>query len=182
MTGGLVIAEHARAARRYSYVTNPEHAPAGYQDTELLWTRAYFLRQASKVGPGTVEAITRLLDRKKIEAQGFRSCMNILALGKGMNRSLLERACQDLCADPRTSISYTAVKHRITVLRAEANGRPTVTERAVGHPKKEETESLNPASGRDTSKAYLAGASAFSLAALAGTPETPSMQQGEDNE
>lgn len=183
MAGGLVIAEHARGTRRYSYVTNPEHAPAGYQDTSLLWTRAYFLRQASKVGPGTVEAITRLLDRKKIEAQGFRSCMNILALGKGMNRSLLERACQDLCADPRTSISYTALKHRLTVLRAEANARPTVVDSAVDHPTREEAETRSTASRRDTSKAYLAGASAFSLAALAGSnPGAISMQQGVDNE
>lgn len=181
MAEGLVIAEHARGARRYSYVTNPEHAPAGYQDTALLWTRAYFLRQASKIGPGTVEAITRLLDHKKIEAQGFRSCMNILALGKGMNRSLLERACQDLCADPRTSISYTAVKHRITVLRTEATGRPSVTERAVARPK-DEAEAQSAANGRDTSKAYLAGASAFSLSVLAGTGEATSMQQGENNE
>lgn len=131
MADGLVIAEHIRGTRRYSYVTNAEHAPAGYQDTSLLWTRAYFLRQASKIGPGTVEAITRLLDRKKIEAQGFRSCMNILALGKGMNRSLLERACQDLCADPRTNISYTAVKHRITVL-AHRSERPAHGDRPRG--------------------------------------------------
>ena len=29
-----------------------------------------------------------------IEAQGYRSCMNILGLGKGNNRSLLEQACR----------------------------------------------------------------------------------------
>lgn len=109
--------------------------------------------------------------------------MNILALGKGMNRSLLERACQDLCADPRTSISYTALKHRLTVLRAEANARPTVVDSAVDHPTREEAETRSTASRRDTSKAYLAGASAFSLAALAGSnSEATSMQQGADNE
>lgn len=181
MADGLVIAEHVRGTRRYSYVTNAEHAPAGYQDTSLLWTRAYFLRQASKIGPGTVEALTRLLDRKKIEAQGFRSCMNILALGKGLNRSLLERACQDLCADPRTGISYTAVKHRITVLRTEASGRPTVIAQAVADPK-DGAEAPGITRSRDTSKAYLAGASAFSLAALAGTTDTTTLQQGENNE
>lgn len=187
MTGGEIIAEHARGVRRYSYVTNPDHAPVGYQDTSLLWTRAYFLRQASKIGPATVQAITRLLDQKKIEAQGFRSCMNILALGKGLNRSLLERACQDLCADPRASISYTSVKHRITVLRAEAAGRPTVDTRPLqpSCPSSQTVqEQQDPvALVRDTSKAYLAGASAFSLAALTGTTEaTGTKQQGEDNE
>lgn len=180
MADGLVIAEHVRGGRRYSYVTNPEHAPAGYQDTSLLWTKAYFLRQASKIGPGTVEAITRLLDRKKIEAQGFRSCMNILALDKGLNRSLLERACQDLCADPRTGISYTAVKHRITVLRAEANGRPTVRPQAADPKAGAAASSIT--RSRDMSKAYLAGASAFSLAVLAGNTDTTASKQGEENE
>ncbi|MBP2399416.1 hypothetical protein [Glutamicibacter protophormiae] len=71
---------------------------AGYQDTAMLWTRAYFLRQASKIVPGTVEAITRFLDQKEIEAQGFRSCVNIFTLGKGMNRILMERTCQEFCA------------------------------------------------------------------------------------
>lgn len=59
---------------------------------------AQFLRQASKIGPGIIEEITRLLDHKKIDAQSFRSSMNILTLGKGMNRSLVERICQEFCA------------------------------------------------------------------------------------
>ena len=63
--------------------------------------RGYFLRQAARTGPNTVEALTRLLDSKKIEAQGFRACMNILSLGKGDNRPLLEQACQTLCTDER---------------------------------------------------------------------------------
>lgn len=186
MNGGGIIAEHVRGGRRYSYVTNPEHAPAGYQDTSLLWTRAYFLRQASKIGPSTIQAITRLLDQKKIEAQGFRSCMNILALGKGMNRGLLERACQDLCADPRTSISYTSVKHRITVLRAEAAGRPTVESKPLkysviaGGASHEQEQPVSTV--RDTSKAYLAGANAFSLAALTGSTAATMQQQGEAHE
>ncbi|MGP9784500.1 IS21 family transposase [Glutamicibacter sp. AOP12-B1-11] len=181
MTQGLTIAEHTHGTRRYSFVTNPEHAPAGYEDTSLLWTRAYFLRQASKVGPSAAEAVTRLLDQKKIEAQGFRSCMNILALGKGMNRSLLERACHDLCGDPRTSISYTAVKHRVTVLRAEAAGRPTVMARPAASPNKD-SKGQPAARVRDTGKAYLAGASAFRLAAMTSAPEASATRQGENHE
>ena len=176
-----MIAEHARGTRRYSYVTNPDHAPAGYEDTSLLWTRAYFLRQASKVGPSTVQALTRLLDQKKIEAQGFRSCMNILSLGKGMNRSLLERACQDLGADARTSISYTAVKHRITLLRAEDAGRPTTH---AGRPSTGLGKLANERvpSERDTSNAYLAGANAFSLASLTGAQTSSTTEKGADHE
>ncbi|MDJ0356396.1 hypothetical protein [Paenarthrobacter sp. PH39-S1] len=105
------MATHRRGTRRNSFVTDPAHAPAGYEDTSLLWTRAYFLRQAAKVGPYTVEASTRLLDRLKIEAQGYRACMNILGLGKGNNRSLLEQACRALCTqEVQRPISYTVIK------------------------------------------------------------------------
>ncbi|MDO5745848.1 MAG: hypothetical protein Q4P23_15445 [Micrococcaceae bacterium] len=101
LAGGDIVATHQRAARRNSFVTDASHAPAGYEDTSLLWTRAYFLRQASKVGPYTVQALTQLLDRLKIEAQGYRSCMNILGLGKGNNRSLPRGSLPDP-VHPRT--------------------------------------------------------------------------------
>ena len=131
-----------------------------------LWTRAYFLRQAAKVGPGTVTALQRLLDERKIEAQGFRSCMNILELGKHGNRALLEQACRQLTdADADRRITYTAVKNRITGLRAEQDQRPR-TESAGRRP--EPLASPDRSVPRDTSRAYLAGASSFSLDALTG--------------
>lgn len=66
-------------------------------------------------------------------------------------------------------------------MRTEANGRPTVTAHAVADPKVG-AETPGTTRNRDTSKAYLAGASSFSLAALAGTTEATTLQQGEDNE
>ncbi|MGB9034206.1 MAG: IS21 family transposase, partial [Paeniglutamicibacter sp.] len=161
---GDIVATHQRAPRRNSFVTDPAHAPAGYEDTSVLWTRAYFLRQAAKVGPHTVEALTRLLDRLKIEAQGYRACMNILGLGKGNNRSLLEAACRALCSqEPARPISYTAIKHQITVVRAAHAGRP-----AVNAPSRDGSGApAAPALGdRDTSGAHLGGISQFSLEAL----------------
>ena len=131
-----------------------------------LWTRGYFLRQASKVGPGTVVALTRLLDGKVIEAQGYRSCMNILDLGKRGSRVLLEQACRGLVdEDPHRQISYTAVKNRITALRADLDARPTVSSGDI--PSSTAGSSPVAAAGRrDTSRAHLAGAGAFTLDAL----------------
>lgn len=163
LAGGAVIASHQRGARRHSYVTDADHAPHGYEDTSLLWTRAYFIRQATKVGPYTVQALTRLLERKKIEAQGYRSCLNILELGKGNNRSLLEQACHDLCVhDARNPISYTAVKHRIAVLRADHAGRPATLAPGPGP----SAATGRTVGVRDTSRAHLDGISQFSLEAL----------------
>lgn len=69
-------------------------------------------------------ALTRLLDGKAIEAQGYRSCMNILELGKRAsgNRVLLRAACRELVDDdPQRLITYTAVQSTASsALRAEA--------------------------------------------------------------
>jgi hypothetical protein len=166
LADGEVIATHQEGVRRNSYVTDPAHAPARYEAMQGLWTRAYFLRQAGKVGPGCVAALTRLLDGKVIEAQGFRSCMNILDLGKRGDRHLLEQACQQVCEeDPYRQVSYTAIKHRLTVLRADQDERPTTggSRPALSDPAGDTASS---SIARDTSRAYLAGAEAFSLDAL----------------
>ncbi|MEV8136802.1 IS21 family transposase [Microbacterium aurantiacum] len=165
LSGGEIIATHQQGPRRNGYVTDPEHAPAHAESVSGLWTRGYFLRQAAKVGPGTVAALTRLLDGKVIEAQGYRSCMNILDLGKRGSRVLLEQACRQLVdEDPHRQISYNAVKHRITALRAGLDARPSTTTEAgvvITSP-----TGIGAPGRRDTSRAHLAGAMAFSLDAL----------------
>lgn len=168
LADGDVIATHQRGSRKNGYVTNSDHGPTYLAEYTGLWTRAHFVRQATKVGPGTVTAIERLLDGKKIEAQGFRSAMNILDLGKRGNRQLLEQACQQIThEDTHRQISYTAVKDRISVVRAEQDSRPT-----TGHSRRSAATpppSLpRQTSTRDTSRAYLSGAAAFSLDALTG--------------
>ena len=163
---GEIIATHQRGQRSNGYVTDPEHQPVHLQDSMNLWTRGYFLRQAGKVGPATVTALEQLLDEQKIEAQGFRSCMNILDLGTRGNRALLEQACRQLTdTDADRRITYTAVKNHITALRAQQDQRPA-TDPAGGRP--EPGSPPQRSAARDTSRAYLAGASAFSLDALTG--------------
>lgn len=169
LVAGEVIATHHKGQHKNGYVTHPEHAPAYLEETTGLWTRAYFLRQAAKAGPATVAALERLLDSKKIEAQGFRSCMNILDLGKRGKRQLLEEACKHVIEnDTRRPVSYTAIKHAITAIRAAEDQRPTLKPREAGgdgfaHGSREKVMS------RDTSRAHLAGPAAFSLEALTGT-------------
>ena len=92
--------------------------------------------------------------------------MNILDLGKRGNRVLLEQACRQLTdADADRRITYTAVKNHITALRAQQDQRPA-TDPAGGRP--EPGSPPQRSAARDTSRAYLAGASAFSLDALTG--------------
>lgn len=104
-----------------------------------------------------------MLDRQRIEAQGYRSCQNILALARGDNKALLERACGQLIDETsRRAISYTAVKQHLAALRTQAAARPTTTAAGSARP-------VDPPPGRrDTTGAHLAGAEQFSLAALTG--------------
>ena len=177
MCDGEVIASHTVSERRHGFVTDPEHVPAAHLQSADLWSRAYFVRQAHKVGPSTVAAITEVLDRPRIEAQGYRACQNILALGKGDNKPLLEHTCGQLISDTaRRAISYTAVKQRLAALRAQAAARPTTTPTA---PSPSDTTPAEPPPGRrDTSGAHLAGPEHFSLAALTGVRRADASDEG----
>ncbi|WNI13207.1 IS21 family transposase [Corynebacterium sp. Z-1] len=174
MCDGDIIATHTVSPRQHVYVTDPDHVPDQHQQSSDLWSRAYFLRQAHKVGPHTVAAITSVLDARPIEAQGYRTCLNILALGKGDNKALLEQACRQLVdADSPRAVSYTAVKQRLAALRAQVHARPTTTD-APPPP----APRIDPAPGsRDTRGAHLAGPEHFSLDALLGKTD-PAHDEG----
>ena len=176
MCDGEVIASHTVSGRRHSFVTDPDHVPAQHLQSADLWSRAYFVRQAHKIGPNTVAAISQVLDRQRIEAQGYRSCQNILALARGDNKQLLERACGQLVSETgRRAISYTAVKQHLAALRTQAAARPTTTT-----PPPLATTPLEPPPGRrDTTGAHLAGPEQFSLAALTGRPSAGTAGQEE---
>lgn len=178
MAGGEVIASHAVSGRRHAFVTDPDHVPAQHLQSSDLWSRAYFVRQAHKIGPHTVAAISEVLDRQRIEAQGYRSCQNILAMARGDNKMLLERACGQLVSETsRRAISYTAVKQRLAALRAQAAARPTTT----AAPPATTTRLAPPPGRRDTTGAHLAGPEQFSLAALTGRPSTSTGIAGKEN-
>ena len=83
-------------------------------------------------------------------------------------RILLEAACRELVdEDPHRLITYTAVKHRISALRAGAGQRPTTTSSSGGGGGGITASAARAGTGgRDTSRAHLAGAKAFSLDAL----------------
>ena len=182
LADGDVVATHQRGPHKNGYVTNTEHAPSYLEESTGLWTRGYFLRQAAKAGPGTLAALERLLERRAIEAQGFRSCMNILDLGKRRGRQLLEQACRQLTdEDPYWQITYTAVKNTTAAITAEQQARPKTV--PAGTPAGPLPSASAPPPVRDTSRAHLAGAGAFSLDALTGVPsQQAGVQTTEDGD
>lgn len=170
MAGGDIVATHRVAAARYIYVTDIDHQPPYAGDMSGLWTRGYFLRQAGKIGPATTRALENLLDSKPIEAQGYRACRNILDLGKTTdNAVVLERACHQLTSTTSArAISYTAVKNRMAVIRADDDKRPSTSSNAAGADTADRAARDASTSARDTSGARLAGIDAFSLEHLLG--------------
>lgn len=178
MAAGEIVAEHSIPDAKHVFITDADHAPAQHRTMSGLWTRPYFERQAHKIGPATVEAITQVLNRQRIEAQGYRTCQNILGLASGStnNKLLLERACQELIAQGTGRlISYTAVKQHIAALRAQAESRPTTTSGAASQQPRGATPLV--AGPRDTAGAHLAGAERFSLDALLGHRDDTQQQQ-----
>lgn len=166
-----VIATHTVTGRKHVFVTDPDHVPAQHQQSADLWSRAYFLRQAHKIGPATVTVITSVLDAHPIEAQGYRTCQNILALATGDKKPLLDSACRQLVDEkgPR-AVSYTAVKQRLAAVRAQHYARPTTTTAGSASSAPGAVDAAP--TSRDTRGAHLAGPESFSLDALLGRNNT----------
>ncbi|NWN88258.1 MAG: IS21 family transposase [Micrococcaceae bacterium] len=165
MANNQIIAHPAVPDAKHVFITDVDHAPAHHRAASGLWTGAYFVRQAHKIGPATVEAIKQVLHRQRIEAQGYRTCQNILHLAKGSTekKRLLEQACHELIVqDTGRLISYTSVKQQLAALRALATDRPT-TGAARSNQRSATPLVTEP---RDTRGAHLAGPDRFSLDAL----------------
>ncbi|MFT4157334.1 MAG: IS21 family transposase [Microbacterium sp.] len=108
--GHDIVCEHRRlVGRKGQYSTLPEHVPPQHQNIDGLWSRRWFTDRARSFGPATVQVIEQILDRHKIEAQGYLDCQNVLSgLGK-QNRERLEAACQELI-NRGGQATYTTLK------------------------------------------------------------------------
>ncbi|WFP16208.1 IS21 family transposase [Citricoccus muralis] len=117
--GDAIVAEHRRKhGRRGQYSTDSAHVPLQHQDVAGLWSRDWFIRRAAAFGPATVEIITAVLDRHKIEAQGYLECQNILeSLGK-RDKQRLEAACTQL-ANLGGYASYSGLKRLMAAIDSD---------------------------------------------------------------
>jgi len=122
--GHQIIAEHTRlTGRKGQYATDPGHVPPQHRGVQGLWSRRWFLDRAATFGPATVHVIEQVLDRRKIEAQGYLDCHNILeSLGK-KNHARLEAACQALL-NMRGYPTYSTLKRLMAGINSDA-AKPT---------------------------------------------------------
>lgn len=129
--GHDIICEHRRLrGRKGQYSTLAEHVPAAHRDVSGLWSRRWFTDRARSYGPATVTVIEQILDRHKVEAQGYLDCQNILSgLGK-RNRQRLEAACQEI-VNRRAYPTYTTVKRVLAAIDGDAKKPAVVTPAAA---------------------------------------------------
>lgn len=99
------IAVHKRNYRKHSYSTLPEHMPDNHRAImeQKGWDADYFLREASKTGPSTRQAIAQVLESKSFPEQTYNSCLGILRLGNKYGKDRLEAACTLMVQGPKVN-------------------------------------------------------------------------------
>ncbi len=95
-----VYCNHARIAshqRSYDpkirYITVAQHMPNEHQQM-AKWDGKTLRDWAERIGESTYAAIDDILRSRKVEQQGFKSCLAILNLSRRHSESLLELACK----------------------------------------------------------------------------------------
>jgi transposase len=111
---GKRVAAHARRYGGPRHGTQPEHMPSAHR-RYAEWTPDRLQRDARGIGPATEALIIAVMARRPHPEQGFRTCMGILRLFRGLDAARVEAA--SLRAVEIGALSYASVasilKHRI---------------------------------------------------------------------
>lgn len=89
---GRRVAAHVRSHQSGKFTTLEEHRPKSHQ-RYLEWTPSRLIEWAGKTGPQCAQVVEQILTAKPHPEQGFRSCLGIIRLGKGVGPQRLEAAC-----------------------------------------------------------------------------------------
>jgi transposase len=89
---GKRVAAHVRSYAPGKFTTLEEHRPKSHQRF-LEWTPSRLVEWARKTGPQCGKVVELILQSKPHPEQGFRSCLGIFRLGKGVGPERLEAAC-----------------------------------------------------------------------------------------
>jgi transposase len=80
---GKRVAAHARRYGGPRHGTDPDHMPSAHR-RYAEWTPDRFARQARDIGPNTEALILSVLARRPHPEQGFRTCIGVLRLFRGL--------------------------------------------------------------------------------------------------
>jgi transposase len=91
--GGKRVASHARRYGGQRHGTLPEHMPSAHR-RYAEWSAERFARQARDIGPNTEALILAILARRPHPEQGFRTCLGVLRLFRGLTAARAEAVSQ----------------------------------------------------------------------------------------
>ena len=121
------IALHRRNYGKHGYTTLPEHMPEHHLAVleQRGWDAGYFIRQATRIGPCTQQAISRVLESRAFPEQTYNACLGILRLENKYGRDRLEAACRLLADGPRVNYTLLAniLKNNMDKRNAHAAGQ-----------------------------------------------------------
>ena len=118
---GKRVAAHARRYGGPRHGTQPEHMPSAHR-RYAEWTPERLKRDARGIGPATEALIIAVLARRPHPEQGFRTCLGILRLFRGLDAARVEAVSHR--AVEIGALSYGSVasilKHRLDRTAASA--------------------------------------------------------------
>ena len=86
---GKRVASHARRYGGPRHGTLPDHMPSAHR-RYAEWSAERFARQARDIGPNTEALILAVLARRPHPEQGFRTCLGVLRLFRGLDAARAE--------------------------------------------------------------------------------------------
>jgi transposase len=86
---GQRVASHARRYGGQRHGTLPDHMPSSHR-RYAEWSAERFARQARDIGPNTEGLILAVLARRRHPEQGFRTCLGVLRLFRGLEAARAE--------------------------------------------------------------------------------------------
>ena len=111
---GKRVAAHARRYGGPRHGTLPEHMPSAHR-RYAEWTPERLQRQAHGIGPNTEALIIAVLARRPHPEHGFRTCLGVLRLFRGIEAARAETV--SLRAVEIGALSYASIasilKHRL---------------------------------------------------------------------
>jgi transposase len=132
---GKRVAAHARRYGGPRHGTQPDHMPSAHR-RYAEWTPERFQRQARDIGPSTEALILAVLARRPHPEQGFRTCVGVLRLFRGIEAARAEAVSAR--AIEIGVLSYASVasilKHRLDQKAAPqaADGTPLLHDNIRG--------------------------------------------------
>lgn len=128
--GGNRIASHVRLyGYPGQYATATEHMPREHQQYSK-WNGERFLSWARNIGPSTEAVVRGILASRKVEEQGYKSCLGLLTFADKFSAARLESACE-------RGLSYTdapSLRSIRTILKSGSDRAARQTEHEEASP------------------------------------------------